>query len=245
MEKKTEWFADWFDSPYYHILYGHRDQSEAEFFLQNLIDFYPPKPQAKIIDLACGKGRHSIFLNSLGFEVTGVDLSAQSIAAAKQFENSSLTFTVADLRSLHVPNTFQYALNLFTSFGYFEDVETNVKVLQNVHALLQSNGILLIDFFNAHKVVQELVRTETIEREGISFHINRDLVNGKIRKTISFEHQNQTYNYLESVQALTLQDFQSLFEKSGFKLLHYFGNYSLDPFQLASSDRLILIGQKI
>jgi hypothetical protein len=127
------------------------------------------------------------------------------------------------------------------SYRYFVSIKDyQIKLNPNLdHSWVKKNSPTSIP------VKEELVRTETIEREGISFHINRDLVNGKIRKTISFEHQNQTYNYLESVQALTLQDFQSLFEKSGFKLLHFFGNYSLDPFQLASSDRLILIGQKI
>ena len=244
MKQKTEWFVDWFDSPYYHILYGHRDHSEAEFFLRNLVDFYKPAPDAKIIDLACGKGRHSIFLNSLGFDVTGVDLSAQSILAAKQFENKLLRFEVGDLRTLSLSDTSQYALNLFTSFGYFEDLETDVKVLQNIHALLKPKGIFLIDFFNAHKVINELVRTETITREGINFHITREVVSGKIRKTISFEDLGKKHQYLESVQALSMQDFEVLFAQSGFNLLNCFGNYQLDSFQVEQSDRLILIGQK-
>lgn len=245
MEKKTEWFADWFDSPYYHILYGHRDYNEAEFFLRNLINFYQPQAHAKIIDLACGKGRHSIFLNSLGFDVTGVDLSSQSILAAKHFENETLSFEVGDLRYLSLTQKFQYALNLFTSFGYFEDFETDIQVLKNVHSILLDKGIFLIDFFNAHKVIKDLVRSETIERQGILFNINRDVINGKIVKTIAFEHDGKSHHYLESVQALSFENFEELFAKSGFKMLNYFGNYKLEPFHLEHSDRLILIGQKI
>lgn len=245
MEKKTEWFADWFDSPYYHILYGHRDYKEAEFFLRNLINFYQPMPHAKIIDLACGKGRHSIFLNSLGFDVTGVDLSSQSIQSAKQFENETLSFEVGDLRYLSLTEKFQYALNLFTSFGYFEDFETDVQVLKNIHSILEDKGIFLIDFFNAHKVIHHLVRTETVEKQGILFEISREVVNGKIRKTIVFEHEGKRHQYLESVQALSLTDFEELFSKSGFKMLNFFGNYKLEPYHQEQSDRLILIGQKI
>jgi SAM-dependent methyltransferase len=244
MGKKTEWFADWFDSPYYHILYGHRDQSEAEFFLRNLINKYQPKPNASIIDLACGKGRHSIFLNSLGFDVTGVDLSNESIRAANAFANQTLHFEVGDLRSLKSTKSFDFALNLFTSFGYFEDLDTDLQVIQNIHQLLEPEGIFLIDFFNAHKVIQHLVQAETIERQGIQFHISRKVEHGKILKNIAFEHQGNAHQYQELVQALTQKDFENLLNAANFKIIDCFGAYDLSSFNSQSSDRLILIAQK-
>ena len=73
------WYASWFDTPYYHILYKDRGYDEAQAFMRALMAYLKPKDSAKILDLACGKGRHSVFLNSLGYNVTGVDLSKNSI----------------------------------------------------------------------------------------------------------------------------------------------------------------------
>ena len=69
------WYASWFDTPFYHILYKNRDDKEAGVFMKTLTSFLNLRPQAEILDLACGRGRHSIYLNKLGFKVTGVDLS--------------------------------------------------------------------------------------------------------------------------------------------------------------------------
>ena len=79
MNTSKDWFASWFDTTYYHILYKHRDQKEARLFMANLVAFLGLKRHDKILDLACGKGRHSLFLNSLGFDVVGADLSQNSV----------------------------------------------------------------------------------------------------------------------------------------------------------------------
>ena len=100
MSERTEWFDEWFDSPYYHILYKHRDYEEAKDFLDTLIRYFRIKPNHKVLDLACGKGRHSIYLNEQGFDVTGVDLSEQNITHARQFQNERLTFDIHDMREV-------------------------------------------------------------------------------------------------------------------------------------------------
>ena len=90
MQKEdTTWFASWFDSPYYHVLYKDRDDSEAADFMNRLTQYLHLHPTSKILDLACGKGRHSRYLSSLGYDVTGVDLSSQSITFAKKFEKEN------------------------------------------------------------------------------------------------------------------------------------------------------------
>ncbi len=245
MEKQKEWFEDWFDSPYYHILYGHRDMQEAEFFLRNFVHQFNPPAQSTMIDLACGKGRHSIFMNSLGFDVTGVDLSKHSISLAKEFENESLKFEVSDLRSLSVEGPFDYALNLFTSFAYFDNFETDEQVLLEIKKVLKPKGMLLIDFFNAQKVLETLVLAEEKENEGVLFKLNRRFEDGKIVKSIEVNHNQENYYFEEKVQALRLQDFETLLAQTGFELLHTYGAYDFSPFDLNSSDRLILIAQNI
>ncbi len=244
MEKEKEWFAEWFDSPYYHILYQKRDMDEAEFFLKNLVALFKPNPQLKIIDLACGKGRHSIFLNSLGFDVTGVDLSHQSIMAAKAFENENLHFEVQDLRNLQMHSQYDIALNLFTSFGYFDSLETDMLVLKQIASILKPSGFLLIDFFNAGKVLDSLVQTETKNICNIKFEIFKEVKEGQIIKNIQFSDGGEKHFYQEKVQALSRADFETILYQAGFIWVESFGNYKLDPFDAVKSDRLIILAKK-
>ncbi len=116
-DKNRCWFENWFDSPYYHVLYKHRDFSEAELFIDKLIKYFNPNSNSRFLDLGCGKGRHSIYLNKKGYNAVGIDLSEENIAGASQFENENLKFCVEDMRNMDRTNQFDYVLNLFTSFG--------------------------------------------------------------------------------------------------------------------------------
>ncbi|MFS8082300.1 MAG: class I SAM-dependent methyltransferase, partial [Ginsengibacter sp.] len=120
MDKVAEnspWFKEWFNSPYYHKLYFNRDKVEAADFINRLVGYLNPPADSKMLDMACGKGRHSIQLASKGFDVTGVDLSEDSILSAKKFENNHLHFFVHDMRLPFWINYFDYGFNFFTSFG--------------------------------------------------------------------------------------------------------------------------------
>lgn len=244
MNNNKEWFADWFDSPYYHILYKNRNYNEAEQFLNNIISFLNMPTNASIVDLACGKGRHSVFLNKAGFNVVGVDLSENSIEYAKQFENNQLHFNVADLRNFNSDLKFDYAFNLFTSFAYFKTEEENKKVLTCFKNCLKPNGILLLDFFNAEKLAQHKNICESKTIDGISFNINKVIENKKIIKRIEFEVEGHDYYFQEEVQLLTLADFRLLFSQIGFTILNEFGSYQLNEFDAMNSDRLIIIAKK-
>ncbi|MCD9597481.1 class I SAM-dependent methyltransferase, partial [Tenacibaculum maritimum] len=120
MDSKKDWFTDWFNTPYYHILYKHRNDDDAKIFMKNLTAFLPLEKSSHILDLPCGKGRHAVFLNSLGYKVTGSDLSENSIDFAKQFENNTLNFRVYDMRKPFIKK-YNAIFNLFTSFGYFQE----------------------------------------------------------------------------------------------------------------------------
>lgn len=204
MTNSNNWFASWFDSPYYHILYKNRDYKEADFFIQNLTSYLKPNNEDKILDLACGAGRHSIFLNSLGYKVTGVDLSPNSIEKALESKNENLNFDVHDMREVYKENGFNFVFNLFTSFGYFDSNDQNIKMLQSVEKTLKPNGIFVLDFFNANNVIKNLVEEETKEVEGVEFKLKRELKKGKIIKHIEFETKNQSFSYSERVQAIKL-----------------------------------------
>ena len=124
----SNWFESWFDTKYYHILYKERNDEEAQLLMDNLTHYLNLPEDAKILDLACGKGRHAIYLNSLGFDVTGIDLSENSIKEASQFANEKLHFKVHDMRET-CNEKYDAIFNLFTSFGYFEDDTDNYKTI--------------------------------------------------------------------------------------------------------------------
>ncbi len=241
MTNTTEqWYASWFDTPYYHILYKDRDHKEAQGFMDNLTTYLNLPKQGTILDLACGKGRHSVYLNSLGYDVTGVDLSENSINYAKQFENETLHFDVHDMcKPYH--KTFDAVFNLFTSFGYFEREEDNLKTIKAIKANLNDVGFGVIDFLNSDFVIDNLVPENTKTVEGIEFKQKRSFENGYIIKDISFAVDEKTYQYQERVRAFTLNDFQELFEKAGVYLLDVFGDYKLQKFDKHTSERLVMI----
>jgi Methylase involved in ubiquinone/menaquinone biosynthesis len=239
-KEKENWYTSWFDSPYYHILYKDRDYEEAGYFMNRLTSYLQLPKGAHILDLACGKGRHSKYLNTLGYNVIGADLSPSSISYAKQFENASLHFEVHDM-CLTFSSKFDAVFNLFTSFGYFENEADNVGAIRAIKNGLKPNGFGVIDFLNVNFVAENLVEEEIKVVEGITFHINRYIKNGYIVKDISFTHVSIEYSFTERVRALTMQDFEGYFEKAGASLNHCFGDYHLQPFDEKTSERLILI----
>ena len=235
-----EWFQDWFDTKYYHILYQDRNDEEAQFFMRNLTSFLALKKGSKLLDLPCGKGRHSIYLNSLGFNVTGADLSKNSIKHAKNFENDTLSFEVHDMRE-PFKTKFNAILNLFTSFGYFDQDKMNIEVLKNLKNGLSKDGVLVIDFMNVNHVKKHLVEEEIILKNEIEFHINRSIENGFIKKDIRFAADNIKHHHSEYVRFLSLDTFKRYIEDANLKLKHTFGDYNLNSFNIENSNRLILV----
>ncbi|SHH64669.1 SAM-dependent methyltransferase [Winogradskyella jejuensis] len=241
MTKTTEkWYASWFDTPYYHILYKDRDYTEAQAFMDNLTNYLNLPENGKILDLACGKGRHSIYLNKLGYNVTGVDLSEQSITHAKQYENDSLKFDVHDMTKPY-PETFDAVFNLFTSFGYFEDDICNLKTIESIKAELNDFGFGVIDFMNSEYIIDNLVAEDTKTVDDITFLQQRKVEDGYIIKDISFTADGEDYQFQERVKAFTLNDFEVLFEKAGVHLLDVFGDYKLRKYHQKTSERSIMI----
>jgi len=238
------WFKDWFDSPYYHLLYNKRDENEAGFFISNLCDKLQLPNGSKIWDIACGKGRHTLAFARKGYLATGTDLSENSINEALQNKEPNVEFYVHDMRQLFRTNYFDCAVNLFTSIGYFKNPKDNFTVFKNVHSALKEGACFVIDFFNADKVKNTLVTDYTEPRGAITFHIQKRINDNVIFKKINFTDKGMKYCYEESVSLLELKDFESFATKSGFKLIQTFGDYALNPFDLNTSDRLILIFKK-
>jgi len=239
----TPWFASWFDTSYYHMLYNHRNEEEAQAFIERLVNFLALEPKSKVLDLACGKGRHARTLHALGLNVLGTDLSPQSIAFANESAVDGLQFKAQDMREPLPNESFDAVFNLFTSFGYFDSTAENQRVIDSVHTMLTPRGILVIDFLNAQRVTDTLVPVEQVQRDALTFNIRRELSAGKVIKHIEFKDQGNTFHFTEQVQLLGLGDFQELL-KTHFNMLHTFGDYTLTEFDSSTSPRLILIAQK-
>lgn len=239
-----EWFSSWFDTDYYHTLYKNRDDDEAKRFINNLLNFLELEPNSNLLDLACGKGRHSVTLNEAGFNVTGADLSANSINEAKSHENEKLSFIVHDMRKPIEGAKFNTVFNLFTSFGYFDTVDENTQVLECIYSMLMDQGLLIIDFMNASKVINTLVKQEQKVIDGIQFDIKRTFDGKHIYKYIDVVEEENELHFMERVQAIRLSDFETLLHASNFEILHTFGDFDLNPFNEEDSNRLILIAKK-
>lgn len=238
------WFADWFNTPYYHILYQNRDYAEAENFIKALTDYLHLPAGARFVDLACGRGRHGVFLHQLGYKVLGLDLSEKSIAYAQESAQESLQFAVHDMRE-EMPVAGQDAvINLFTSFGYFEEAADDVKVFSAVAKALKNDGFFVLDFLNERYVRKHLVPQETLSRGEIQFEISREIAADKIIKDIRFQDNGQSFHYQEVVQLKTLQEIERLGAAQGLQVQDVFGDYHLGKYLPENSPRCLVIFQK-
>lgn len=241
---QKEWFSSWFDTPYYHTLYKNRDYAEASLFIDNITQFLKLKRDCLCWDLCCGKGRHSIYLNQKGYRVIGTDLSAHSICQANESVNDSLEFYQHDMRKLFRTNYFDVAFNLFTSFGYFEKREDDLHVFDSVQKSLKPNGLFVFDYLNSEYVKSIIKPIDTITMDGIIFNVIKKIEGITIIKNINFIDKGQEFNFEERVKLFDKAYFEGLAADCNLSIIHTFGNYQLESFDLSTSPRLILVLQK-
>ena len=232
---------NWFNSDYYHILYKNRDKKEAEFFINNLIKKLKIKKKSKILDLACGVGRHSFYLNKKGMNVIGIDNSENNIKKAKKFENKFLKFKKKEMTEDY-GQVFDFIFNLFTSIGYINE-KHNFKTFKSINNSLVNHGILVIDYLNVFKLKKELVEKETKKIGNIIFNIKRSFKDNFIVKKIKIKDNNEIFYFEERVMELTINDFQDYLKKFNFEILDVYGNYNLEKYH-KNSERLIMIIKK-
>jgi SAM-dependent methyltransferase len=238
-DDSKEWFQVWFDSPLYPLLYNHRDETEANFFLDHLVSHLQPKLDSSMLDLACGRGRHAIYLNKLGFDVTGVDLSSESIREASAFASNSLRFYEHDMRRLLSTNAYDYVFNLFTSFGYFRRKEENLNVVKNMAATVKPGGTIIIDFLNAGLLRHQGMVKESKTVGDTTFEITKEINSGRILKHITVNADGKTHEFEERVSLLGPEEFEAFFKASNLEVITLFGEYDLSPFSEKNSNRLI------
>lgn len=240
-EKEKPWFEDWFDSPYYDLLYSKRNEDEASFFIDNLLKNISLPESSKVLDLACGKGRHSVYLHQKGYQVIGLDLSKRSIDFAKQFEKPGLQFGIQDMRVPLEDVQFDLIVNLFTSFGYFDNVNENIKVLKSVKKMLKPDGIFILDYLNGEKLKETLVKEEVKSFPNAHFNIKRKVDKSFVVKDIELITPEFRKEYQEKVRLFNVIEFGAMFKAAGLSISSISGDYELSPYSAQKSDRIIII----
>lgn len=243
---QENWFIDWFNSSYYHLLYKNRDENEAAAFIKNLVRELNPNPSSKIIDIACGKGRHAQWLADFGFDVTGIDISINSIQEAAKHEKDNLHFFTHDMRLPFWINYFDYAFNFFTSFGYFKSQRENQNAVKSIAASLVTGGYFLIDYMNAGYAESNIVHSEQQIIDGICFSITRWYDEKKIYKKILIEDPSVSnpMGFIEEVQKFSLVDFEKLLMNHGLVIQKTYGDYNFSVYDERISPRLIILARK-
>ncbi len=247
MAVNPEWFQDWFNSPYYHKLYFERDEEEAAAFLKRLLLHLKPLPNSRMLDVACGMGRHSLLLSNEGFDVTGIDISHDSIAVARKWENDHLHFLQHDMRLPFYINYFHYAFNFFTSFGYFNTDREHYNGIRTIAQSLRKGGLFVVDYLNVHFAIDHFVHKEEKMINNINYSITRWYDEKHFFKKIIVEDETQEipFEFTEKVARFTLGDFNDMFSFHQLQVQEVFGDYSFNAYDFRKSPRLILIARKI
>ncbi|HPH85608.1 MAG TPA: class I SAM-dependent methyltransferase [Ferruginibacter sp.] len=241
------WFKEWFNTPYYHQLYFKRDDKEAAAFIDKLIQYLKPGAEARMLDVACGKGRHSVQLAGKGFDITGIDLSEDSILEAKNQETDRLHFYQHDMRLPFWINYFDYAFNFFTSFGYFKTQREHDNAIRTIAQSLRLKGTFVMDYLNVHYAEDNMVHQSEKEIDGINYIITKWYDETHFYKKILIEDEalQEPLAFTEKVAKFSLGDFTDMFAYQGLQIKEVFGDYQFANYSVKKSPRLIMIAEKI
>ncbi len=235
----TAWYKEWFGEEYLE-LYANRDAGEAERNVDFVESLFEERP-AGILDLASGAGRHTAALLRRGHRTVGVDLSKTLLAQAP-----GLPRVTADMRCLPFADaSFDWVLNFFTSFGYFESEDENRQVLREVARTLVKGGGLMLDLFNREQVLAHLESSETRQVGERIVEIERwyDEVSERVNKRIRLLGSEYPQTFLESVRAYSADEVAEALAEADLGVTARFGSFAGEPFE-TDSPRLILVAHK-
>jgi SAM-dependent methyltransferase len=222
--QEADWFEEWFGEDYLRI-YQHRDESEAERAIDLIATHVPDRQIQTVLDLACGAGRHSKALCERWWTV-GLDLSASLLRVARR-DAPEAPYVRADMRELpFADESFDLVVNLFTSFGYFEDDREHARVLARVREAMKPRGTFVIDFLNASQVRRNLVPYDERVESGITIEQSRIISPDDrfVEKRIRLRERGR--DYVERVRLLSAGDLERMLETAGFEVVHCFGDYT-------------------
>jgi 2-polyprenyl-3-methyl-5-hydroxy-6-metoxy-1,4-benzoquinol methylase len=243
----TEWFEDWFNSKEYLDVYQHRNESDAKLLFELIIKHIEIPIRGKVLDLACGPGRHSILFARKGFDVTGIDLSDNLLRVAESSarkEKLDIHFIKADLRKIELSEKFDLVVNLFTSFGFFETDEDNFSIFRTASDLLKPGGYFVFDFLNSSFIKNNLVQESREDKLNEKIIQKRRIEGNRVIKDIIIQHNGSVKTFYESVKLYMRGELQEAIHKNGLAIKETFGDFTGSDFKEATSPRIIIIAQK-
>lgn len=239
------WYQESFGNDYL-LVYKHRDMQGAYHEVKKMIDWLGLQQGSEVLDLCCGMGRHSMALADFGYQVTGVDLSEVLLSeAVKLDQQKRVSWLRGDMREVPLQHEFDAVVNLFTSFGYFDDDKQNEQVFHEINRLLKKGGRFIVDFLNPVYIQKHLVpASERIEGD---LHIReaRAIEDGCVRKRIVISQEGAPERkYLEQVKLYDKTAFVTMLQHAGLHIDHVYGGYEGQAYEADASSRMIFVGRK-
>ncbi len=199
-----------------------------------------------MLDVACGRGRHALAFARRGFTVTGFDLSARALDAARRAARSAklpVRFRRQDMRRPFCDGCADLVVNLFTAFGYFDDDAESAAALAAMAHSVRPGGTFVQDFLNAPYVAATLV-PETLRRVGETDVTERRWIEGGfVHKAITLQAHGHEETHREAVRLFTPDALAALHEAAGLRVTARYGDYdggALTP----ESPRCLLIATR-
>jgi ubiquinone/menaquinone biosynthesis C-methylase UbiE len=240
----SEWYETSFGEDYL-IVYRHRDFGGASHEVEMMIGWLNLPQGARVLDLCCGMGRHSLALSQAGYEVTGVDLSEALLREARsQAGAEAVTWLRSDMRELPLEGGFDAVVNLFTSFGYFEEDEEQIRVLKEIRRMLKPEGRFIIDFLNPSYVIRHLIPHSFREDGDNLIDESRRIEDGYVKKDIILTSKTggPPRKYHERVKLYTLEKFREMIAAAGLQIEAVHGSYDECDYDAEHSTRMIFTG---
>jgi SAM-dependent methyltransferase len=251
-----EWYKSWFSTQDYLDLYKHRDDKDASKIVSLIFGNINLPESSNVLDLACGNGRHSVLFAGKGMKVTGIDLSDYLISQAcrnkltdyKDFADN-LSFEIRDMRDINHENNFDMVVNIFSSYGYFEDDKENERVIKSISSSLKHGGYFVLDFLNKDYLENHLVPFDVKRTEGKIIVQVREIKDKFVYKHILiFRNSGDEYpnlsQFTERIRLYTEDDFRKMLNNNGMKVINIFGDFSGSKYDRNDSERLIIFSQK-
>jgi SAM-dependent methyltransferase len=238
------WYIKSFQDDYLKI-YSHRTDEAAKEEVNQITSLLNMETKKNVLDLCCGNGRHSRQLAKLGYQVTGIDLSTVLLQEAEQRNDTkAIRYLHRDVRDLPFKEEFDYVLNLFTSFGYFEQVEENMKVFTSIYNSLKQDGKFLIDFLNPGYVKNTLVPYSERTVDDLLVIEKRRIEGKKVCKDIEIHQGEKIRIYQEQVNLFEYEEMESMIGRSGLEVTQVYGDFKQQTYDELESPRMIIIGKK-
>jgi 2-polyprenyl-3-methyl-5-hydroxy-6-metoxy-1,4-benzoquinol methylase len=249
IEAPADWYDGFFEGTWLDDLALHAPTDRTELQVRFLLDRLEAAPGRRMLDLACGHGRISLPVARAGWDVTGIDLSERSLAVAREAaeqEGLQIDWVQGDMRRPPA-GPFDAVVNLYTSFGYFEDEAENQKVLDAVARSLVPGGLFLIDTANMLGLASRFRDRawETLETGALFLQEHDlDLLAGRNRARWTFVRDDGSRTELvHSVRVYTPHELGLMLERVGLEIAGSWGDFEGGELTLTSS-RLILLGRK-